>query len=312
MRLVRLVACGCAVLGFIWSLAVAADSPKPTDDAAIQRALLELDHSEWTTRERATEALLRFGAPAVRALAQRAATGTPEAAVRATEILAAFYADESFPAVDELETELEQLIVTKGSVGEMARRAWEDHRLDREQRALEHFQELGGTIQYPLPGRAILDEQEPNASVIDSVVITRRWKGGDEGLKYVRRLTRFQLERRIYRVNGAPVSDAAIEQLEQAGFRVEPRGALLGITNGGGPIGVDIEGCEVDSIKPDSPAEKAGLQENDVITKFNEHAVPDFKDLIELLKAAEPGQKATLTVQRAGTMLQIPVELGDW
>src|SRR5262245_8447063 len=97
MRLANLVGCGCVLFGCTLAAAVAAEKPKPVDDAAIQRALIELDHSEWTARERAMQNLLTIGAPAVKALAQRAATGSPEAAVRAAEVLAAFYDDEKFP-----------------------------------------------------------------------------------------------------------------------------------------------------------------------------------------------------------------------
>jgi len=309
MRLACGFGYGCLAVSMVCS---AADSSAKPEEAAVQQALRELDHAEWSHREQATEVLERAGAAVVKPLAQRAATGSPEAAVRATEVLAAFYGEKDFTAVDELEIELEALILAKGSVGEIARRAWEDRRMDREQRALARIQELGGTIMYPLsPRNQLLDDQPPALRPIDSVVLTRRWKGGDDGLRYVRRLTNFDLQRRIYRVKGSPVSDAAVEQLEQAGFHVEPRGARLGVTNSMF-AGVEVEGCEVGPVKPGSPAEKAGILERDVIVGFGDQDVKDFQDLIELLKGTEPGQKVTLVVRRGDDTLNVPVELDDW
>jgi hypothetical protein len=309
MRLASGFGYGCLAIAVACS---AADPPAKPDEPAVQQALRELDHAEWSVREQATQTLERAGAAVVKSLAQRAATGSPEAAVRATEVLAAFYAEKDFTAVDELESELEALIVAKGSVGEFARRGWEDRRADREQRALVRIEQLGGTILYPMsPRNQLLDDQPPGLRPIDSVVLTRRWKGGDDGLRYVRRLNNFDLQRRIYRVNGSPVSDAAVEQLEQAGFHVEPRGARLGVINSMF-TGVEVEGCEVGGVKAGSPAEKAGIQDRDVIVGFGDRDVKDFSDLIELLKAAEPGQKVVLVVHRGDEVLNVSVELDDW
>ena len=313
MRPARVLGCGVLALSWACSAVDAADPPAKPDEAAVQQALRELDHAEWSVRERATQTLQQSGAAAVKTIAQRAATGSPEAAVRATEVLAAFYADLEFPAVDVLENELESLILARGSVGEAARRAWEGRRSDREQRALARIQEFGGTIQYPQSTTRLepLEDQPTGIRAIDSVVLTRRWKGGDDGLRYVRRLTIFGDRKLVYRVKGSPVSDAAIEQLEQAGFHIEPRGARLGIGNTTS-FGPDVEGCVVGFVKEDSPASKAGLLERDVIVKFNEKAVADFQDLIEILKEIEPGQTALVTIRRGDEVKNLPVILDDW
>jgi hypothetical protein len=290
--------------------AFAADPVPSPDEATVQQALRELDHSEWIVRERATHALSRSGPAIVRAVSQRAANGSPEAAVRAIEVLAQFYDDPQFAAVDELETALEPLLVARGAPGEAARRAWESQRIAREQRAVGHIQALGGSIQFQASERLGLDLDEPIAGIpqINYIVIGRRWKGGDEGLKHITRLSQVRI---IYRVKDAPITPAGVQKLDDAGFRSEVRGAFLGIS-GSQPFGGVEEGCMIDMVTPKSPAEKAGLQPGDIVLKFDDKPVKDFNDLIDLLKAAEPNQKVTLTIQRGGQQLPLPVELGNW
>jgi serine protease Do len=64
------------------------------------------------------------------------------------------------------------------------------------------------------------------------------------------------------------------------------------------------------SIMPDSPADKAGLKEKDVITKVEGTTVDQNHSLTSLLGQHEPGDKLTLTVVRDGKTQTIDVTLG--
>jgi 2-alkenal reductase len=68
-------------------------------------------------------------------------------------------------------------------------------------------------------------------------------------------------------------------------------------------------GCEAPVI-PGSPADAAGLQENDVITAVGGRAVDTGHDLVILLLPHRPGEVVALTINRGGEELEIEVTLG--
>jgi hypothetical protein len=59
-------------------------------------------------------------------------------------------------------------------------------------------------------------------------------------------------------------------------------------------------GVRITGTTPGSPAEKAGLQQGDVIVKLGEAAINSMRDFSEALKAFAPGAKVTVTYQRDG------------
>lgn len=69
------------------------------------------------------------------------------------------------------------------------------------------------------------------------------------------------------------------------------------------------EGALVSSVLPGSAAAKAGIQQGDVILKYNNQPINDSVDLPTLVGMAKPGDKATLEVWRGGKKLDLPVKL---
>lgn len=65
-----------------------------------------------------------------------------------------------------------------------------------------------------------------------------------------------------------------------------------------------------DTVIDGSPADKAGLQEGDVITKVDGKAINESTSLSSLLGRHVPGDKATLTINRDGKTQEITVTLG--
>lgn len=65
------------------------------------------------------------------------------------------------------------------------------------------------------------------------------------------------------------------------------------------------------SVIADSPADKAGLKEKDIITKVNNITIDDKTNLTSALSRFKVGDKVTLTVVRGGKTITIKATLGN-
>jgi len=73
---------------------------------------------------------------------------------------------------------------------------------------------------------------------------------------------------------------------------------------------VDVDhGAIINDVIADSPAEKAGLKDGDVIISFNGQKVWDQNDLTDFIDDADAGSKATIGVIRDGKEMTVKVEL---
>jgi len=114
-------------------------------------------------------------------------------------------------------------------------------------------------------------------------------------------------------VEGAPVSPVAvvgfavpseIAQRVVNDLRTKGRAehAWLGIDYQGLPTGVVVR-----RVALNSPAQQAGIQVGDIITQFNDKPIRTASDLTRELYFAQPNQRITLTVQREGQQVRLPV-----
>lgn len=71
------------------------------------------------------------------------------------------------------------------------------------------------------------------------------------------------------------------------------------------------DGVFVDDVVDDSPAEKAGLEEGDIIIKFEDKAVKDVDALQKMIGASKEGDKVALLVFREGKEIKLTAELGE-
>ncbi len=69
------------------------------------------------------------------------------------------------------------------------------------------------------------------------------------------------------------------------------------------------EGYRLDGVVPDSPAAQAGLGKMDIIVGIDDRPIKGIRDMSELLKTLEPGQKIHIRFLRDGTQHQIQTEL---
>lgn len=70
-------------------------------------------------------------------------------------------------------------------------------------------------------------------------------------------------------------------------------------------------GALVSQVEKDSPAEKAGIEEGDVILKFNGKEITHSSDLPPMVSALTPGDKAKLELWRDGHAREITMNVGE-
>lgn len=71
------------------------------------------------------------------------------------------------------------------------------------------------------------------------------------------------------------------------------------------------KGAAIRSVEAGSPAEKAGLQSNDIITAVNGETITSYKQLSDAVSAAGTGGTLELTVYRQGETLNLRVTVGE-
>jgi serine protease Do len=69
---------------------------------------------------------------------------------------------------------------------------------------------------------------------------------------------------------------------------------------------------KVAAVKPDSPAEKAGLKVEDILRKLSGEEIKDFDDFTAKLKKKKAGDKITLEVERGDKTVTLEIVLGKW
>jgi serine protease Do len=70
-------------------------------------------------------------------------------------------------------------------------------------------------------------------------------------------------------------------------------------------------GALVRSVEPGSPADKAGLEAGDIITKFEGKPIEKASDLPRIVGSTKPGTKSTVTVFRRGASRELSVVIAE-
>lgn len=172
-------------------------------------------------------------------------------------------------------------------------------------RLAKRLEDLGAVIEYATNAQGTRD--------IRHVAIRESWIGGDEGMDVVESLARLHGESRTLYIIGQPsISKARLDQFEKEVPNVSIRrrsAAQLGVGGTVTPVGT---GFQIVAVKDDSPAEKSGLKQGDVITELDGEPVRDFQTLVELLLPERPGDTVTLTIRRNKRERSIDVLLDGW
>ncbi|MEX2173375.1 MAG: trypsin-like peptidase domain-containing protein [Pirellulaceae bacterium] len=72
----------------------------------------------------------------------------------------------------------------------------------------------------------------------------------------------------------------------------------------------DLPEAKITSVRPSSPAFKAGFQAGDIVLKLDDQDLTDFLSLTEAVAARQPGDKVKVLVQRGEETKELSVELG--
>jgi S1-C subfamily serine protease len=97
--------------------------------------------------------------------------------------------------------------------------------------------------------------------------------------------------------------------VEHAFLGVEPRPVTPEIA---GQLGLAVEeGVFVFGLTPGAAAERAGIEEGDIIVEFNGDQIAMVEDLFAALRQASPGETVPITVNRAGQEQTLQVTLDD-
>ena len=83
-----------------------------------------------------------------------------------------------------------------------------------------------------------------------------------------------------------------------------PKGLIIGIT------GEDTDhGVVVESVMEDTPAQKAGLKEGDLILRVDGTAVKSIADINKIKDTHRSGDKLIITLYRDGELLDVEITL---
>jgi len=74
----------------------------------------------------------------------------------------------------------------------------------------------------------------------------------------------------------------------------------------------ETEGCKILRVEPGSPADLAGLQDNDQVTRFDGTAITNFRELTEEINRTRPDDRVVLEVMRDKEVLRLEVVVGRW
>ncbi len=275
--------------------------------------ILDLQSDDFQARQKATQELPKFGEQVIPPLLKVTRGDSLEAAVRAILVIEQVYVlgkDDAVPAEDALE----KLTHAKNpSVALRAEEAIDRHADIREKRAVREIRKMGGTVKLWTADE--IAKSAPGASYepgqVRYVALGSKWTGGEEGLRFVKRVRRFPV---LYLIKGHPIPELAMEDLMKAlpatQFQTRDSDALLGITHTGIPG--DRGGCMVETVSNGLAAQKAGIQRGDLIIKFDGKPVESFEALVALIGEKAAGDVVDVVLLRGAQVKTLKVTLSSW
>lgn len=90
-------------------------------------------------------------------------------------------------------------------------------------------------------------------------------------------------------------------------YSTDENRAMLGVTTESA-----TEGAQIESVTKGSAAEKAGLKENDIITKIGDKIIENPEDLSQAIKKQKPGDKVDIVYLRDKKENKATAELTKW
>jgi hypothetical protein len=325
------------VVGIVWLFTVHVASPvaaqNPTESkpaaapsvapAEIDAWIAKLDHDRYRVREEATQRLFEAGAAALDQLLAVADSERPEPAERAIWILRR----QSIAKDPALRRKaLEHLAKLKKSP-QVAAAARQQLAEIEHQEAVDTMEDLGA--RYLSAGEVVA---QLGSNYACRLILDERWHGKDADLAKLRHV----IGLRHVIIIGTDISFEGVKELQHCGSLQElwlygtkltpddvikvrkllpevmidyRQGALLGVaSNSQDALGPAV----VTRVELGSAAAAAGVQQGDIIQKFDGEAIPNFKTLTQKVGAHHPGDEIMLGIVRNGAPLDLKVKLGKW
>ncbi|MDA1015507.1 MAG: PDZ domain-containing protein [Planctomycetota bacterium] len=285
------------------------------DDAAeITQLISQLNADEYKTRKAATQRLRELGAAAIPALEQAASGKDLEVMIRAIGVLRSHYPRDSADTTEAASDALERLAMSDAlSVRSRAAKILDSYSDVRRKRAVAKIEQLGGSIKYLGETQGIITQ----SSMIHFVFLGADWKGGIQGLKYIKRLSGL---RQLYFTENFELTMEQVADLQATlpGLETQRRSeAYLGISGSEDLDGMR-PGCFVQTVQPGQPADLAKLRTRDLIVKFGKYDISTFrnptdaKSLIRVIEEFEPDDKVKVEFIRDGIRRETEITLGRW
>lgn len=291
---------------------VFADEPVSADawvPEHLRGPISELDHPDFVRREAAVKQLSSLGVGAIPALMVATEVGSPEASVRAFDVLQQLYRGDDEAAFEMVELVLRRL---KGSehlgVAARAERAFDSGAENRQKRAIARLERLGGIIHFSDP---VADRPPLGRPAVDYVMLGRDWVGEEADLRLLARIEDLRLSMtQLYIIRGIEVSERTLFDLttELPFLKIERRGpARLGIRGR-----TSDDGCVIHAIDPGSAAEEAGMKIRDEVIEIDGIPIDSFEKLIEIIGEKEPGEKVPVVFRRGDETHKVTAKLTAW
>jgi serine protease Do len=188
---------------------------------------------------------------------------------------------------------------------------------------------LGAALMIPATLLAQPDEKDKNKNKdkdAEQIIITRK---GDKNEKVTVEINGDKVT-----VNGKPLDeykddDVIVQRkskdtwayggtMGQGGWTIGPNNnfKMFDMDSDRAMLGVTTEkvekGVEIQSITKESGAAKAGLKEDDVITKIDDKKIETPDDLSKIVKSHKPGDKVSISYLRDGKEQKATAGLGKW
>jgi hypothetical protein len=90
-------------------------------------------------------------------------------------------------------------------------------------------------------------------------------------------------------------------------FRGDRSRASLGIMP---DSAAKVDGCRLESVRTEGPADRAGLKAGDIITRLGENKIGSVEDLEGALRKLRPGETVKIQVTRDGQSMEVEATLG--
>ncbi len=327
LRLIRLWIAASALLLLARPNLLRADGPAspPLDEAALQQLVHDLGHQRFSIREEAQRKLQAAGAAAVPQLGEAARSGQLEAVVRSMRVLAAWAEDDHPEFSQPARAMLTDLAKHRVNVaGERAASILSVLAIRDEEHAREQVLRLGAVYG---------TRRNVNQGAVESshLVLARGWRGDVEGLKWLERIP--TVDYVSFRTQ--PLSDDIVpylaslrhlQKLELYGTKLSPEGLqrlrdALPATEidfrRGGMLGVTTQPpnsspCRILTVRENTGAAKAGIQEGDIVVRAEGQDISDFHALTDVIATKAAGENLTVEVDRDGKRITITAKLGEW